>query len=251
MLSITLPLILALGISQGLPGAQARPAGDDQLASAHYRAGWGHMAVESWEEAAREFQAAIDINPQFKLAYYGLGRAKMSLKRFTEAARAYEACRDIYVSQASHNFSSKSDAERMMADDIMQIDMALARLSAGPQTPQTQIQVAQMQMNKQRLQNRTRGMDSMSITTPVPPFVTLALGSAYFRAERFADAEREYRATIEADPKFGEAHNNLAVVYLETGRIRDAETEVKLAEKAGFKVNPRLKDDIKSRKGGA
>ncbi len=96
-----------------------------------------------------------------------------------------------------------------------------------------------------------RDLDSMSITSPVPPFVTVALGSAYFRAERFADAEREYRAAIAADPKLGEAHNNLAVAYLMTGRYAEAEQEVKAAEKAGFKVNPRLKDDIKNRRSGS
>ncbi len=53
--------------------------------------------------------------------------------------------------------------------------------------------------------------------------MSLALGSAYFRAERFADAEREYKAAIAADSKAGEAHNNLAVVYLQTGRYDEAE----------------------------
>ena len=57
----------------------------------------------------------------------------------------------------------------------------------------------------------------------VPSFVSLALGSAFFRLGRLADAEREYKATIAADPKTGEAHSNLAVVYLQTGRFDDAE----------------------------
>ena len=58
------------------------------------------------------------------------------------------------------------------------------------------------------------------------------------------DAEREYKAAVEVDPAFGEAHNNLAVVYLVTGRSAEADAELKAAEKAGFRVNPRLKDDI-------
>jgi len=50
---------------------------------------------------------------------------------------------------------------------------------------------------------------------------------------------------VQADPKLGEAHNNLAVYYMLSGRKADAETAVKNAEKAGFKVNPQLKADIK------
>ena len=47
------------------------------------------------------------------------------------------------------------------------------------------------------------------------------------------------------NPKFGEAHNNLAVIYMTSGRYKDAEAEVKAAEKAGFRVNPQFKEDLK------
>ena len=65
---------------------------------------------------------------------------------------------------------------------------------------------------------------------------------------RFPEAEREYKATIAADPKTGEAYSNLAVVYLQTGRFDEAERAVKSAEKVGFKVNPMLKEDIAAKK---
>jgi Tfp pilus assembly protein PilF len=78
-----------------------------------------------------------------------------------------------------------------------------------------------------------------------PAWISLALGSAYFRGGSIAEAEREYLETLKADPKLGEAHNNLAVVYLQTGRYPQAEGEVKAAEKAGFRVNPQLKEDVK------
>ena len=62
------------------------------------------------------------------------------------------------------------------------------------------------------------------------------------------DAEREYLAALAVSPKFEEAHNNLAVVYMLTGRISEAEAAVEKAEAAGFRVNPQLKEDIKARK---
>ena len=79
-----------------------------------------------------------------------------------------------------------------------------------------------------------RGLN-VNIETPLAPaFVSVALGSAYFRSERSGDAEREYKAALDADPKAGEAHNNLAVVYMLTGRFEDATKEAALAEKSGF-----------------
>jgi Flp pilus assembly protein TadD len=89
---------------------------------------------------------------------------------------------------------------------------------------------------------------SLTIDSKAPAFVSLALGSAYFRFGKLEDAEREYKAALEVDPRAGEAHSNLAVVYLETGRYADAERAVVAAEKAGFTVHPQLKQDIDSRK---
>ena len=77
-----------------------------------------------------------------------------------------------------------------------------------------------------------------------PPALLLSLGSAYFRTGRLADAEREYRAAIEAQPKLGEARSNLAVILLMRGRAKEAQEQVKLAKKHGFKPPAGLVADI-------
>lgn len=46
----------------------------------------------------------------------------------------------------------------------------------------------------------------------------------------------------------GEAHNNLAYIYMVTGRLAEAEKSVRLAEKAGLTVAPGLKADLEQRK---
>ena len=104
----------------------------------------------------------------------------------------------------------------------------------------------------QRIQTKRDAInDHLDILSRVPSFVSLALGSAYFRATRFADAEREFKATIVEDPKTGEAWNNLAALYLMTGRIQEADRAVASAEKVGYSVNPGLKADIKKQKSGS
>ena len=81
----------------------------------------------------------------------------------------------------------------------------------------------------------------------VPPWVTLSLGSAHFRNGNLPEAEKAYKATITTDPKSGEALNNLAVVYMETNRLEEADASLKAAKKTGFKVNPNLEQDIQDR----
>jgi Flp pilus assembly protein TadD len=78
-----------------------------------------------------------------------------------------------------------------------------------------------------------------------PAEVSLALGSAYFRSDQFPDAEREWKVAVDANPTLGEAHNNLAALYAMTGRKKEAEEAVRSAERAGYRVHPKLKEDIK------
>jgi Tfp pilus assembly protein PilF len=54
-----------------------------------------------------------------------------------------------------------------------------------------------------------------------------------FRGGNTEGATEQWQAAVAADPKLGEAHNNLAVVYLQAGRLDDADREMKLAEKSG------------------
>ena len=84
------------------------------------------------------------------------------------------------------------------------------------------------------------------VTPQKPPaFVSLSLGSAHFRSGQLEDAEREWKAAVAADPRFGEAHNNLAALFAMSGRRQEAEAEVRAAERDGYRVHPQLKEDIR------
>ena len=206
------------------------------------------MRVEAWPEAAKSFQQAIDIDPEFEDAHYSLGRAYMNMKRFTEAVAAYTRCRDLYRASAGRHFANQQEAQRYRQDRILELDQLARELQTGPQTMQTQDRVRQISQQRRRLQDQIQRGANITIENSVPAFVSLALGSAYFRSGNLVEAEREYKLAIAADPNSGEAHSNLAVVYLETGRYADAERSVAAAERAGYKVHPQLKQDIKDKK---
>jgi Tfp pilus assembly protein PilF len=220
-----------------------------ERARIQWKLGWENMKAEAWEKGAKSFQDAIDIDPKYEDAYYGLGRANMAMKKFVEAIAAYTKCRDLYRADAGRQFANASEMRRARENKILDIDENIRLLRSGPQTMQTNDQIRQFEDRRRELQDLIQRGNNVSIeANSVPSWVSLALGSAYFRSGRLADAEREYKAAIEADAKTGEAHSNLAVVYMQTGRIDEAEKSVKAAEKAGFKVNPMLKEDIAARK---
>ena len=209
------------------------------------------MRLEAFADAAKQFQEAISIDRKFAIAYYSLGRAHMSLKRFVDAIKDYEACRDLYLARAGEEFSSQMEANRYRDDQIQQYREILRQANVTPGTvSQTQsLFLTRIQSDLRQLEQAKQRNARVSLSPDVPFFVSLALGAAYFRSERFADAEREYKVAINENPASGETHNNLAVLYMMTGRIDEAAAEITAAEKTGYKVNPGLKDEVKQKMG--
>lgn len=224
--------------------AAAQTQADRQRARVQTNLGWEDMRAEAWERAVKSFQTAIAIDPTFEVPYYGLGRAYMGLKNFDFAIVAYEKCRDLYRAQAGRQFTNAQEAQRYRQDRIIEIDEQLRQAQSGPQTPARMEMVRQMQNVRRDIQENIQRGNNMTIESSVPAWVSLSLGSAYFRSNRMKDAEQEYKNAIAADGRAGEAHSNLAVVYFETGRYAEAGASLKAAKKTGFKVNPQLEKEI-------
>jgi tetratricopeptide (TPR) repeat protein len=229
--------------------ARQQPSNDTrQRALRPYRMGLDHLRTEAWIEAATAFRQAIEMDATFEMAYYGLGRALMPQRKYTEAVIALSKSRDLFQSHAGRRFTDQHEAQRYRQDRVIEIDEVIRQYQQGPQSLRSTEAIRQLEQQKRDIRDRIeRGMN-VSVENSVPAYVSLALGSAYFRLNNLVDAEREYKAAIAADPKTGEAHSNLAVVYLETGRFTEAEQAIASAERTGFKVNPQLKQDIKDRK---
>jgi tetratricopeptide (TPR) repeat protein len=245
-----LVLLVLLSVA-GFPaqaGSQSPSAPERQRAQQHFRSGWEALRAESWDEARAEFQSTIDIIPGYTLAYSGLGRANMGGKRYADAIGAFERCRDLYRLAAGRQFSSQLDGNRARQDQELELREAIRATSQGPQTQRSQEVVRQLQQQLRLTQQASDRGINVSMETGVPAFVSLSLGSAYFRAGRLADAEREYKTAVAADAQLGEAWNNLGVVYAMTNRYADAARALEAAEKAGFHVNPQLKSDLAKKK---
>ena len=240
--------LAALLLSGSVPSVSAQPNPERERARIQYRVGWENMRAEAWEKAVKSFQEAVEIDPAYELAYYMLGRANMPLKRYAQAIAAYSKCRDLYQAQAGKQFSNAQEAQRARSNRLTELDDMIRQVQSMPPSIRTQDQMRQLQERRQRVQDAVATGYTATLEATVPPWVSLALGSAHFRAEQFADAEREYKAAIAADSRSGETHSNLAVLYLQTGRYEEADKAVKAAEKTGFKVNPRLKEDIAAKK---
>lgn len=246
MRSALLTLVAASSLAttafaQGLP--QQRHA----EAEKHYKAGEGLMRSETFEEAAREFKTALELDPEYVLAHYSLGQAYMSLRRYPDAIGAYTNCRDVIQRQSNLDQRARGELDRQRQDELTELKDSLIRVRSG------QIKGLNIEQETVKIEERIRVVENASHNGryqrfAIPADLSLALGSAYLRSGQLSDAERAYREATQVDPKMGSAYNNLAVVYMLTSRLDEAEKSVKRAEKAGFPVSPQLKKDIESRK---
>jgi len=251
MRAAALSLVLALLAAPSAYTQLRRPPDQfrrvESPAAAPYREGIRLLADEHWAEAADLFERAIDLDSQYALAFYGLGRARIGQKQYVAAVNALDRCAALYLQQAGNTASQRMNLAQIRRDQILELREQLRviqQLAPTPPRQQAADQITEMIRDLERDQHE--GMDGLVVR--VPAFVSLSLGSAHFRRGSMADAEREYRSAIKANPRMGEAHNNLAVVLLLTGRPAEAEKSVKDAEKYGFRVPAAVKDDIKRAK---
>jgi tetratricopeptide (TPR) repeat protein len=227
---------------------QTRRPDDPNLTRAreHYSVGWEHMRSEAFERAAAEFQLATDFDPNFAMAWYGLGRAHMALRRYQQAALNLEQSRNLFTAEVSRRFVTRMDADRARRDRVMELEDIRNQYLKGPQTNQSR-EMLRLVENQLRYTNDTIEREiGADFSNTVPAFVSLSLGSAYFRIERFADAERAYRDAIRSDGSAGAAHNNLAVLYLIQGRLAESADQMRAAERAGLTIDPELKAQLLS-----
>ena len=237
---------LTVGILVTTTAGQALNA--RERARPSYDAGLAHMQNESFDAAVDSLRAAVIIDPTYEMAHYMLGRVYLMQRQYASATNSLVKARDLFAAQANEHFDTKADLQRHRRERINEMTNEIARLQQARQTPQVQEQIRQYTERRRQIEDADRE-SGMNPQQAVPAFVSLSLGSAYFRSGKLADAEQAYLAAIATDSKMGEAHNNLAVVYMETGRFDQAEKSAKAAEKAGMRVDA-LKAEIAKRKRG-
>jgi tetratricopeptide (TPR) repeat protein len=240
-------LIAAVVVVVMMVPVAAQSPGDRTKSRAQNKLGWDYMRSEQFDNAVKAFQTAVETDPTFEMPWYGLGRAHLALKQFVSASSALERCRSLYEQQVGRKFTSQQEAQRFRQDRLTEIDEMIRQVQSGPQSLQRQDQVRQLQEQRRQVQEYITRGNSATIQNAVPAWVSLSLGSAYFRSGKLQEAERAFKAAVDADGRSGEAFSNLAVVYLETERVELALSALESAKKAGFKVNPELERVIRSR----
>jgi tetratricopeptide (TPR) repeat protein len=234
--SIVLTLTMIVGVT--VAAQQLADAPSRREALDHYRRGRDLLAMERFEAAAEAFTRSIQKDGLLTVAHYQLGQAYMGLQRFPSAIRAYQGSIDAMRTLHGLEQTNRFDVEKRRDEEIRELRVEINQvLNIDP-------------VKRVRLEQRMHDLENQRTTINgpfrAPAEVLLALGSAHFRNGDRDAAELEWKAAISANPKLGEAHNNLAVILMQSQRYDEAEAEIIAAEKAGFRVNPQFKTDLRN-----
>jgi Tfp pilus assembly protein PilF len=205
-----------------------------------YKKGEDLLKDEKFEQAAAQFKKAIELDKDLVLAHYGLGQSYMALKQFPDAVQAFVGSREAYFRLVAIRMS-----DRMAAEDVSMRMVDDARSLTGVDGRGASSKGVTSRLNVLRDLEQAKRLDNGN---PEPPAeISLALAGAWFRQGNLEDAEKENKNALQSKPDYGQAHSNLAVIYMMTGRLPESRTEVEKAEKSGFAVNPKLKEELDRR----
>lgn len=249
----TMPSLLIVALLAGqTPAPRTTLTPDLQRAQQHDRRGWTQFDARDFQGAVESFEAAVQIHAGYADALYGLGKARMALQQYSAAVHALERSRDAYAHTGTEEAEYRLLANAARQNQVNVLKRRLENLESPTSSSMSSGIPAAQNTETQDLKQQIRTLQAERDAGPtvaklstVPSFVSLTLGSAYFRVDRLPDAEREFRAALAVEPKFGEALSNLALVCLLTGRPQEAQSYVRVAEEAKFTVNPELKRRIR------
>jgi TolA-binding protein len=238
---LLLPAALLLSPGASLVGAS------EQAARQAYQSGRLSLQHEAYEEAEKQFRAAIGLDPLLAPAHYGLGQVLMATRRFADAVTAFEGARDAHRRGLSRALAEVAKADQQRDNEIRDLRDSIRQIETGQLKYASPQDITRLEQRIQTLeQEKSRSRTQVTLGEPPAEF-SLALGSAHFRTGALPAARQAYLDALKAQPGFAEAHNNLAAVALQMGDLPEARLHLKEAERGGFPVNRKMKAEIEGR----
>ena len=222
------------------------------IKQAHYNRGITYLNDERYSEAITAFQNAITLDPDFTTAHYNLGLTYLKMETYSRAVdalrktitldRSYKAAHHAlalaYLGQQELGKAREAARDALKLDANYQPARSLLEAidpSFTPSETQAAMPSEPEQPAKQQPAAKPRQQTHYE------------LGIAYRDAKMHTEAIAEFRKAIDMDPNFAAAHVGLGEVYLETGRLDDAETAANAALRIDATSQParQLLNDIK------
>lgn len=195
---------------------------------AHY--GLGHALFDQGkvEEAIAQYQAALEINPDYAEACNNLGNALLQEGKVDEAIAHLQRALQINpdYAEACNNLGNALLQQGKVDEAIAQLQRSL-QINPDDASAHDILGNALLQKG-----NANEAIAQYQVALQINPHYAEAhfnLGNAQLRQGNVAEAIREYQKALQIKPDFADAHNNLGTALLQQGNAAEAITEYRKA----------------------
>ncbi len=210
---------------------------DVALAEEHYNLGLAYGQQGRLDEAIRECQVALRINPNYAKAHYNLGVAYGQQGRLDEAIREYQVALRVNPNYAEAHYNlGVSYWQQGRLDEAIREYQAALRINPNFAEAHNNLGVAYGQQG--RLDEEIRECQAALRINPNFADAHYNLGVTYGQQGHLDEEIREYQVALRINPNYAEAHNNLGAAYGQQGRLDEAIREFQ----AALRINPNFAD---------
>lgn len=237
-------VLFCLSSGAGLVRAQAASYDPHKamLAKGHFDKGMKLVVQGKEGEGEAELLEAVKIFPELADAHVQLGNLSMRRKNFTEGLERYLQAQHALGRLQGVARSQGMERQRQIQENLDVLRERVSQLQRS-QVPGAEGKIEQNLAQIEKLEQEQK-KPLATDRVPIPAELYFLTGNARMNLERFDDAIQDYKMALSLNPNFGEAHNNLAVIFLYRKDYGRAWEHVHAAEKAGVRINPEFREEL-------
>jgi superkiller protein 3 len=191
---------------------------DPRLAEPFRGQGAMLLRMDKPAEAEVAFRKAVEIDRKFPEAQLGLGEALARQKKIDEAVTVLQQGVKFGTKTAPMFYEGLGKAEALR-DSLHDAEVYLLQArEAAPSSASIQRTLGDLYMQRKIPTLAIVSYESAKTLDASDLDTRMALGDAYYGAQRYNDALAEYKAVVDADPEYAEGHQKLGHLYLLASR---------------------------------
>jgi tetratricopeptide (TPR) repeat protein len=195
---------------------------------AHYNLGIIYEKRKQFDEAIQEYQTTLKLKPSYARAHNNLGAVYKDLGRLEEAETEFQAALKLQPDiPTTHYNRGTSLSEQGRLDEAIGEYQAAIRLDPTYQNAHYNLGLAYA--NQGRFQEAIVEFQTVVRLKPDDAAAHAVLGDIYKDQGQPKEAIDEYQAALKLDPNQAEIHYTLGVVYGRAGRLEEARQQYQQA----------------------
>ncbi len=256
-LRMGVPALVAVGLLLALPLAAQKDFNQAEKetiekykrARPYFLKGGDYLKKGKLDKARKEAETSLQIFPEYAEAHllmaevgYQRGQYEEALQEIQTGKKDFAAFGKLYTFTYQEYLDRLREQRNEKEEYVNQLSTAVAEAKSNTDRQRIEAQISRAKQDLMAIDSR--------LSNPVPPIMDVPAefhyihGNILFKLKRFGEARSQYQAAVQADPRHGNAWNNLISIQFASG---DPAGSLKLLEEAeanGVTVNEKLKQAI-------